>query len=260
VGKGLAALTLTCEQRKRYERNLLIPGLGEVGQERLAHARVLIVGLGGLGSPAALYLAAAGIGELGLLDSDTIELSNLQRQVIHSTPRIGRHKANSAAEALAALNPEVRTTPIEARLNPSNASEIVSKFDVVVEASDNFETKFLINDVCLDERRPFVTAGILALSGQAQFVVPGRTPCLRCAVSDPPEGIPTTSELGVLGAVPGILGSLEAMEVIRWIVGLWKPKEDGSGRLHSINGDTMRLCTLTLPRRWECPCARLWNP
>jgi len=252
-------LALSPEQQQRYARNLLIPGIGEPGQERLAGARVCIVGLGGLGSPAALYLAAAGVGTLGLLDSDDVELSNLQRQVLHSTADVGRAKVESAAHAIGRLNPGVRVQKIRARFNGDNAGDIVSAFDVIVEATDSFETKFLVNDVCLEYRRPFATAGILALSGQAQFVVPGQSPCLRCAVPNVPEDVPSTTQLGVLGAVPGVLGSLEAMEVVRWIVGLWRPGENGAGRLHSVDGDSMRLRTLPLPRRERCRCEPVWS-
>jgi adenylyltransferase/sulfurtransferase len=252
-------LALTDEQRERYARNLLIPGLGEEGQQRLAAASVGVLGLGGLGSPAALYLAAAGVGTLGLIDPDVVELSNLQRQVLHGMEDIGRAKVDSAADTIARLNPEARVQKVQARLTDTNAGDVLSAFDAVVEAADNFETKFLLNDVCLELKKPFATAGILALSGQAQFVVPGQSPCLRCAVPNVPEGVPTTAQLGVLGAVPGILGSLEALEVVRWIAGLWKPHEDGSGSLHSVDGDTMRLRTLNLPRRERCRCAPAWS-
>jgi len=252
-------MALTEAQRSRYERNLIIPGIGERGQELLARARVLIVGVGGLGSPAALYLAAAGVGTLGLIDSDRVELSNLQRQVIHTVSRLGESKTASAARTLSALNPEVNIETFQERLTPENAAERIRGFDVVVEACDNFESKFLINDVCSTLRKPFATAGILALSGQAQFVAPGRTPCLRCALPDVPEGVPTTSQLGVLGAVPGILGSLEAFEVIRWITGIWKPQPEGAGSLHTVDGETMRLHTVRLSRRPDCPCHTLWN-
>jgi len=250
---------LTQEQRIRYERNLLIPRFGEEAQERLANARVAVVGLGGLGSPAAYYLAAAGVGTLGLIDPETVELSNLQRQILHSTDGIGRHKADSAAEALAALNPDVDLSSVRTRLNRENAPGTLGRYDVVLEATDNFETKFLINDVCLELQKPFATAGILALSGQSQFVVPGKSPCLRCAVPAPPAGIPTTAEQGVLGALPGILGSLQALEVIRWIVGLWAPRCNGAGALHSVDGDAMRLNTLRITRREDCICAPLWR-
>lgn len=251
-------MPLTEEQTRRYERNLLIPGFGEKAQLRLAESSVAIVGLGGLGSPVALYLAAAGVGTLGLYDPDEVELSNLQRQVLHSTDRLGRDKANSAAETIAALNPNVRTVAECLRLTPSNAAAALKDYDAVVEATDSFEAKFMVNDVCLDLRKPFSTAGILGLSGQAQFVAPGKTPCMRCLVGEPPEGVPTTSEQGVLGAVPGILGSLQALEIIRWLAGLWKPNNE-AGLLHSVDGVTMRLKTLTVARRTGCRCAPLWT-
>jgi len=246
---------LSDQDRIRYERNLLIPGFGEEGQVRLKEARVLIVGLGGLGSPAALYLAAAGVGTLGLLDSDKVELSNLQRQVIHSTMTLGKNKVESAVETLRGLNPGVETRPILVRLAGENAIPIIRDFDVVVEACDNYEAKYLVNDSCVRLGKPFATAGILALSGQALFVVPGKTPCLRCLVPDIPEGVPTTSEQGVLGAVPGILGSVEAMEVIRWVTGLWRAQPEGDGLLHSVDGDTMHLRTIQVHRRNECLCS-----
>jgi adenylyltransferase/sulfurtransferase len=247
------------EQTQRYDRNIRIPGFGEEGQERLLRSRVLLVGLGGLGSPVAYYLAAAGVGRLGLMDSDTLELSNLQRQVLHSTPRLGRSKAESALETLAHINPDVKFDVLKQRLTPENARDLFRDYDAVVECSDNFETKFLVNDVCLADRKPFATAGILSFSGQMMFVVPGQTPCLRCAVPEVPQGVPTTAELGVLGAVPGILGSLEALELIRYLVGAWKPPAGGQGLLHTVNGDSMRLNTLRIPRRSDCRCAPLWS-
>lgn len=252
-------LTLTDEQRERYARNLLIPGVGEVGQARLAAAQVAIVGLGGLGSPAALYLAAAGVGALTLVDPDVVERSNLQRQVLHGTPDLGRPKVDSARETLAALNPDLRLTTLAERITAQNAGDLAAGHDVVVEATDNFEAKFLINDSALEQARPFATAGILALSGQAQFVVPGRTPCLRCTMEEPPSGVPTTAEQGVLGAVPGILGSLQAMEVIRYLAGVWTGRSDGTGYLHSVDGATMRLRSLRIERRNGCRCAPLWD-
>ncbi|MDX9972674.1 MAG: HesA/MoeB/ThiF family protein [FCB group bacterium] len=250
---------LSTEQQQRYDRNIRIPGFGEEGQARLFASKALIVGLGGLGSPVAQYLCAAGVGTLGLLDSDVLELSNLQRQVLHSTPKLGHLKAESAAETLAALNREVQLKVLPHRLTEANAGELFAQYDVVVECSDNFETKFLINDMCLAYRKPFATAGILSLSGQAMFVVPGQTPCLRCAVPEIPEGVPTTAELGVLGAVPGILGSIEALELIRYLTGVWKPQSNGQGLLHTVNGDAMRLATMRIPRRPDCRCASLWS-
>lgn len=240
------------ERQERYLRNLAIPGFGTRGQELLWVSRVLVAGLGGLGSPAAYYLAAAGVGTLGLLDPDVVEESNLQRQVLHGTPDLGRRKPDSAADAIGALDPEVRVERIYERLTERNARELIGRFDAVVEATDNFAAKFVINDACVELNKPFVTAGISCLSGQAQFVVPGRTACLRCAVAEAPEPPPVGP--GVLGAAPGVMGSLEAMELIRWIAGLWKPQRDGAALLHSLDGEAMRLKTLrVLPRR-GCPC------
>jgi len=250
-------MMLSENDRDRYDRNLLVPGFGETGQERLGSASVLVVGLGGLGSPATYYLAAAGVGTLGLLDSDVVEVSNLQRQVLHTVDRVGRPKVESAAAAVAALNPGVRTQSHATGLTAANAAEVIAAYDVVVEATDNFEARFVINDACLAQRKPFATAGALALSGQALFVVPGRTPCLRCVLPDVPEGVPTTAEQGVLGTTPGILGALEAQEVIRWIAGLWEPPSDGRGNLHRLDGDAMRLTTLRIPRRPGCRCENL---
>lgn len=250
---------MNVEDTIRYQRNLLIPGFGQTGQERLSRARVAIVGLGGLGSPVALYLAAAGIGRLGLFDGDAVELSNLQRQVIHDTGRVGVAKVDSAATTLRALNPAVQLDLHATRLSAANAAALLAPYDAVVEATDNFESKFLLNDVCLDLNKPLATAGILALSGQALFVVPGFSPCLRCISPTIPEGVPTTSQQGVLGAVPGILGSVEAMEIIRWAAGLWSAAPDGAGRLHSVDGQTMRLASVRVGRRDGCLCARLWS-
>ncbi len=243
----------------RYQRNLLIPGFGEQGQERLGQTRVAVVGLGGLGSPVALYLAAAGVGTLGLFDSDAVELSNLQRQVLHDTGRLGMGKAESAAATLEKLNPGVALEVHAVRLTEGNAREFLGPYDAVVEATDNFESKFLLNDVCLDLRKPLATAGILALSGHALFVVPGCSPCLRCVSPEIPRGVPTTAEQGVLGAVPGILGSVEALEILRWAAGLWTARADGRGLLHSVDGRTMRLASMRIPRRRECRCAVLWS-
>ena len=237
---------------ERYLRNVARPGFGEQGQARLASSRVLVAGLGGLGSPAAFYLAAAGVGTLGLLDSDVVEESNLQRQLLHATPDIGRPKTDSAAEAIAALNPNVRVDLIRERITVENARDLIQGYDAVLDASDNFPTKFVINDGCVQLRKPFATAGILCLSGQAQFVAPGLTACLRCAVPEPPQ--PPPGVPGVLGAAPGVMGSLEAMEVIRWLVGLWKPQRDGASLLHCLDGDSMRLKTLRILPRRGCAC------
>lgn len=251
----MLASSLTPEQRTRYERNLLVPGIGDAGQARLAVARVLIVGLGGLGSPAALYLAAAGVGVLGLADPDRVELSNLQRQVLHRQSEIRQLKVDSAVRTLSALNAEVRLELHPTFLDGNNAGALLAAYDVVVEATDSFETKYLINDTCVAAGKPFVTAGSLALSGHALFVIPGRTPCLRCVVPEIPLGEPTTVERGVLGAVAGVLGSLEALEVLRWITGINAPAKEDCGRLHGVDGEGMRLTTTHVKRRPDCRCA-----
>ena len=247
--------SLSNKESARYARNLLIPGFGECGQERLRASRVLVVGLGGLGSPVAFYLAAAGVGTLGLLDSDAVELSNLQRQILHTTARIGLTKTQSAAETIAALNPDIQTELHAVRLSSGNAEALLRRYDVVVEACDNFETKFLINDVCVRLGKPFATAGILAMSGQAMFVVPGRTACLRCATPDVPTDVPTTGVLGVLGATPGVLGSLQALETVRWLAGLWRPETDGAALLHAVSAEgSVRMRTMRIPQRPGCVC------
>ena len=247
--------SLSDEESSRYARNILIPGFGECGQKRLGTARVLIVGLGGLGSPVALYLAAAGVGTLGLLDSDTVELSNLQRQVLHDTPHLGVLKTESGAERLHALNPVLELERYALRLTSENAEELIARYDAVVEASDNFDTKFLINDACVRLGKPFATAGILTMSGQAMLVVPGQTACLRCATPEVPLDVPTTSQLGVLGATPGILGSLQALEMVRWLAGMWRPEPDGAALLHRIAVEqAVRLRTIRIPRRSKCVC------
>ena len=248
---------LSEKDRVRYARNLLIPGFGEAGQARLMAGRVLIAGLGGLGSPAAYYLAAAGVGTIGLLDADEVEEPNLQRQIVHTQARVGRPKAESAAAALSALNPSVRTRQYVERLTAANAAALIKDYDVIIEATDNFESKFVVNDACLTQGKPFATAGILALSGQALFVVPGRTPCLRCVVPAPPEGVPTTAEQGVLGTAAGTLGCIEAQEALRWLAGLWQVPKDGAGLLHRLDGEAMRLTTMRVYRRADCRCAAL---
>jgi molybdopterin/thiamine biosynthesis adenylyltransferase len=247
------------EQRERYGRNILVPGLGEAGQERLLASRVLVVGAGGLGSPAALYLAAAGIGHLRLVDSDVVELSNLQRQVLHTAASVGRAKVVSGAERLAALNPDLDCEAVQARFTQDSARELMDACDAVIDGTDRIATKFLINDACLENMKPLATAGVLSLQGQAAFVVPGRTACLRCAVREAPGQERTSSELGILGAVAGVFGSLQALETIRCLAGLWRPEPDGALLLHSLEAGRTRFRTLRIPRGPDCPCAKRWS-
>ncbi|OIP29119.1 MAG: hypothetical protein AUK47_28255 [Deltaproteobacteria bacterium CG2_30_63_29] len=238
----------------RYERNILIPEIGLEGQRALNQAKVAVVGLGGLGSPVTFYLTAGGIGTIGLFDYDVVELSNLQRQILHNSDRLGVGKTESAAATLLALNPDTSFRLSNERITADNAPGLLDDYDVIVEATDNFRAKYLLNDYCVERRKPLATAGILGLSGQMMFIVPGSTPCLRCLVPEPPLDVPSTSQLGVLGAVPGLLGSLETLAVIRWLVGMRDDPLAGRGRLHSFDGSAMRLRTLNVERRVGCLC------
>jgi adenylyltransferase/sulfurtransferase len=212
---------LTEEQAVRYQRNVLLEGVGREGQEKLLRAGVLLVGAGGLGSPAAFYLAAAGVGRIGLVDNDTVSLSNLQRQILHATPDLDRFKVVSAAKKLNSLNPEIKIETFQERFTEANAEEIIKKYDFVIDCTDNFRSRHIINENCVKLNTPFVYGGVLAWSGQAFTVVPSRGPCFNCIFPAPPApGSPTTAELGVLGTVPGVIGTIQAAEAIRCILGV----------------------------------------
>jgi len=218
-------LDFTEPQIERYARHILLKEIGGEGQARLLGAKVLVVGAGGLGSPAILYLAAAGIGTIGVVDDDVVELSNLQRQVVHTTAAIGRPKVDSAADTVGGINPDVRLVAHKARLDAANALELISAYDVVLDGSDNFPTRFLVNDACYFAKKTLVSAAILRFDGQlATFkaAAEGDHPCYRCLYpKPPPEGqIPSCAEAGVLGALCGMLGSLQAVEAIKEILGL----------------------------------------
>jgi adenylyltransferase/sulfurtransferase len=245
---------------ERYERNIRMTEIGEDGQRKLSEARVAVVGLGGIGGSAAYYLAAAGVGTLGLVDPDKVERSNLQRQILHATDRIGSAKTESAAATLGALNPDIELVSMPLQLTSANAAEVLGDFDVVVEATDSYDSKYLVNDACLDAGKPLATAGAVGLSGHALFIVPGKTCCLRCALPCPPEGARPPAEQGVLGAVPGLLGSLEALEVLRWLVGAWEPPAEPAGSLHGLDGKSMTLRTIRVPQRDGCRCEHTGRP
>ncbi|MEE2760621.1 MAG: molybdopterin-synthase adenylyltransferase MoeB [Pseudomonadota bacterium] len=212
------------QELQRYARHILLPEIGGAGQTRLLGARVLVIGAGGLGSPVILYLAASGVGTIGIIDDDDVDLSNLQRQIAHATTRLGAPKADSASEAASSINPNVILKPIRQRLDTANAAAIIADYDIVADGSDNFETRFLINDACYLGTTTLVSAAILRFDGQLSTFKPhagDSHPCYRCLFPEPPpEGmVPTCAEAGVLGALCGVMGSLQAAEVIKEITG-----------------------------------------
>ena len=216
-------MSFSLEERDRYARQLILPEIGEAGQERLRAGGVLVVGAGGLGSPAALYLAAAGVGTLGIADADVVETSNLQRQLLHNTSDVGRLKAESAAEKLRALNPHVHVRLHVERLSPVNSERILGGYDFVVDATDNFTAKFLIADACHCARKPYSHAGILGFLGQTMTVHPGVTACYRCVFDSPPDEPAGLRPQGPLGAVPGVIGAIQATEAIKYLLGIGAP-------------------------------------
>lgn len=251
-----AAGVLSRAQLERYSRHIRLAEIGLEGQERLRRARILCVGAGGLGSPAALYLAAAGIGTLGIVDGDLVELSNLQRQVLHTTDRIGRPKVDSAAITLAALNPDVLVSTHHGRLTAANADTLLRGYDVIVDASDNFTTRYLINDVALNLGTPVVHASILGFEGQLTVFPARGAPCYRClfAAPPPPELAPSCQEAGVLGVLPGILGTLQATEALKLVLGIGQPL---TGRLLIFDALSMSFDEVTITPDPACRCAGL---
>ena len=209
--------TLTKEQQSRYSRHILVPEVGEAGQLKLLARRVLLIGAGGLGAPNAFYLAAAGIGTLGIIDNDVVEESNLQRQIIHTMERVGQYKADSAAKAIAALNPDVKVNVYKERLTADNIERILPDYDLIVDGTDNFETRYLVNDFAVKYRKPVVHASILSFNGQLTTLIPYEGPCYRCIYPDPPPAAmaPNCSEAGVLGVLPGVIGLLQSNEAIK---------------------------------------------
>lgn len=242
----------TQEQLTRYSRHFLLPEVGEAGQARLLDARVLMVGAGGLGSPSAYYLAAAGVGALGIVDHDVVDLSNLQRQILHSNDRIGEPKTESARQTLQGLNPDVRVVPYAERLNSDNIMEIIADYDIVVDGCDNFPTRYLVNDACVMTGKPNVHGSIFQFEGQVSVFHPGNGPCYRCLYPEPPPPgmAPSCAEAGVLGVLPGLIGTIQAVETIKLILG----KGDSlAGRLLHFNTLTMEVSTLRLRQDPDCP-------
>ncbi|MGD8353191.1 MAG: HesA/MoeB/ThiF family protein [Pseudomonadota bacterium] len=212
--------SLTRTQREVYSRHLLIPQIGEEGQEKLLAGSVLVVGAGGLGSPALYYLASCGVGRIGIVDSDRVELSNLNRQILHGNPDVGMDKTTSARKSLERVRPDIEIEEYPLRLDSTNGKDIIASYDFVVEATDNFASKFLVNDICVGAGKAFSHAGILAMYGQAMTVVPGSGPCYRCVFREPPPAgkVKSTAEAGVLGTVPGVLGAVQATEAIKYLL------------------------------------------
>lgn len=243
---------LTHEEIARYSRHLILPEVGMEGQQRLKAAKVLCVGTGGLGSPLLLYLAAAGVGTLGLVDFDTVDASNLHRQVIHSTPDIGRPKLDSAAEKLQALNPDLKIEKFETMLTSANAMEIMKDFDIVADGTDNFQTRYLVNDACVLSGKPNVYGSIFRFEGQASVFATEDGPCYRCLYPEPPPPglVPSCAEGGVLGILPGLVGVIQATEVVKLILGTGEPL---IGRLLLVDSLGMRFRELKLKKNPECP-------
>jgi adenylyltransferase/sulfurtransferase len=252
------APTLTNEEVLRYSRHLIMPEVGMVGQQKLKAARVLCIGAGGLGSPLALYLAAAGVGTIGLVDFDVVDSTNLQRQIIHTTDDVGRPKLDSAAEKLAAMNPFINIRKFETRLSSANALDLFREFDIVADGTDNFPTRYLVNDACVLTSRPNVYASIFRFEGQASVFAVEDGPCYRCLYPEPPPPglVPSCAEGGVLGILPGLLGVIQATEVIKLILGSGEPLV---GRLLLVDALSMHFRELRLRKNPDCPaCGR--NP
>jgi sulfur-carrier protein adenylyltransferase/sulfurtransferase len=247
---------LTAAERQRYSRHLLLPEVGEEGQRRLKAARVLLVGAGGLGSPAALYLAAAGVGTLGIVDFDVVDASNLQRQIIHGTADVGRSKIESAQARIADINPEVHVETFDTRFSAANAKTLVEAFDVVVDGTDNFPARYLVNDACVLYGKPNAWGSIFRFEGQASVFATPNGPCYRCLHPEPPpEGlVPSCAEAGVLGVLPGIIGTIQATEAIKLILGAGDPL---IGRFLVYDALRMRFRELKLPKDPDCPVCGL---
>ena len=242
----------TPEQTVRYSRHFLLPEVGEEGQAKLLNAKVLMVGAGGLGSPSAYYLAAAGVGTLGIIDNDVVDLSNLQRQILHTNDRVGMPKTESAKMTIQALNPDVRVIPYQQKLTSQNIMEIIKDYDIIVDGCDNFPTRYLVNDACVLAKKPNVHGSIFQFEGQATVFYPGKGPCYRCLYPEPPPAdmAPSCQEAGVLGVLPGLIGVIQALETIKLILG----KGDSLvGKLICFNTLGMEINTLKLKADPACP-------
>ena len=245
-------MELTEQQIQRYSRHIILEQVGGTGQEKLLSSKVLIVGAGGLGAPAALYLAAAGVGTIGIVDADKVDLTNLQRQIIHHTGDVGVEKVASAEAKMRAINPDVKVKTYPQRAKADNIREIIRGFDFVIDGTDNFPAKFLVNDACYFEKTAFSHAGILRFDGQLITVLPGQTTCYRCIFHAPPPAdvVPSCSQAGVLGVLAGVVGSLQATEAIKYLLGIGDLL---TGTLLTYNALTMEFRKVRLKRNPDCP-------
>ncbi|GAM08000.1 putative adenylyltransferase/sulfurtransferase MoeZ [Geobacter sp. OR-1] len=250
---------LSRDQKERYSRHLMLEGVGSTGQERLLAGKVLVIGAGGLGSPATLYLAAAGIGTLGVADADIVELSNLQRQILHTTADIGSPKTASARRKLEAINPETKLIPYQLRVARDNIPELLNGYDFVLDCTDNFETKFLINDACVLAGKPYSHGGILRFSGQTMTVAPGRSACYRCIFPEQPDDSTALacSRAGVIGVLPGVIGTIQATEAIKHLLGIGEPLLN---RMLTYDSLRMKFREIPIRRSPECPICGTLRP
>lgn len=245
-------MEFTEEQLQRYNRHIILPEVGLEGQRRISKARVFIVGAGGLGSPVGYYLAAAGVGDLAIIDSDIVELSNLQRQIAHSVKTLGKPKVESAKAQFESLNPNVNIFAIKKRLTKDNILNFIRDYDIVTDCSDNFPTRFLVNDACVMAKKTLVTGAIFRFEGQLTVVIPGKGPCYRCLFEEPPPpgALPSPQEVGLLGVIPGVIGTLQAAEVLKLIIGRG---EVLSGELLIYDALKSTFRKVKIPKNPECP-------
>ena len=243
---------LTRDQILRYSRHLIMPEIGVEGQEKLLRAKVLLIGAGGLGSPLGLYLAAAGVGRLGIVDFDVVDFTNLQRQIIHRSQDVGRLKVDSAKERILAMNPELAVHTYNTRLSRANVSDIIKDYDLVIDGTDNFPTRYLVNDACVFQKKPNIYGSIFRFDGQATVFAPSKGPCYRCLFPEPPPPgmVPSCAEGGVFGVLPGIVGTIQATEAIKLITGQGEPL---IGRLLLFNALRMEFREVKIRRSPDCP-------
>jgi adenylyltransferase/sulfurtransferase len=245
-------MVLNDQQIERYSRQIILPNVGGRGQEKLLSAKVLIIGAGGLGSPAALYLASAGVGRIGIVDSDKVELNNLQRQILHSMRDVSRPKVESAKERISGINNDVEVIPYNMRLTSENILDVIKDYDIIVDGSDNFPTRYLVNDACVLSKKPLSHGGIFRFDGQAITILPGRSACYRCLFPEPPPPglVPSCQEAGILGAVAGVIGTIQANEALKFILGIGDLLTDRLLVFNSLNSSFRQV---KVPRDSKCP-------